>query len=104
MRHQTLAVGMMATYEAWRDPADGSISLATPEQVAAERARGLLSAAAELLYRFDAATWEEAKAIHALRMGWEPYRPLGPPAPCPRCGAAYCPQGSAQCWRCGTGT
>jgi hypothetical protein len=91
----------MTIYEAWEDPDDNSILLATSGEVATHREKNLLGPAAELLYRFEAATWEEANAIHALRMGWEPYRAMGPPAPCPRCGAAYYPEGSAQCWRCG---
>jgi len=91
----------MTTYEAWEDPDDNSILLATPDEVADHRAKTLLGPNAELLYRFEAATWEEAKAIHALRMGWEPYRPMGTPAACPRCGATYYPDGSAECWRCG---
>jgi hypothetical protein len=90
----------MTLYEAWQDPADNSVLLATPDEVAIHRGKNLLGPAAELLYRFDAATPEEAQAIHALRMGWEPYRPLGRPVPCPKCGATYYPDGSAQCWRC----
>ena len=89
----------MTTYEAWEDPEDNSILLATPDDVADYRATKLLGPNAELRYRFEAATWEEANAIHALRMGWEPYRPIGAPAPCPECGATHYPEGSTQCWR-----
>ena len=56
----------MATYEAWADPRNSSITLATSEGIARELAQGLLSPKAALLYRFDAATFEEASAIHAL--------------------------------------
>jgi hypothetical protein len=98
---QDFANHTVATYEAWRDPADGSVLLTTGEEARRQRAAGLLSAAAELAWRFEAATWEEANAIHSLRMGWEPYRPAGRPAPCPACGAMYYPEGSAQCWQCG---
>src|SRR5688572_12171838 len=101
VRRQPLSVAYtVTTYEGWRDPADGSVLLTTAEEAARERATGLLSADATLAWRFDAATWEEANAIHALRLGWEPYRPVGAPAPCPRCGATYYPEGSGQCWRC----
>jgi hypothetical protein len=90
----------MSTFEAWRDPEGESITLAPPEEITRHRARGILSDEAALLYRFEAATREEAHAIHALRMGWEPYRPVGGHASCPQCGANYYPEGSAQCWRC----
>ena len=90
----------MAHYEAWADPTDRSTTLATNEEIARQRACGLLSAEATLLYRFEAATFEEANAIHALRMGWAPYSPNGKAAPCPRCGATYYPDGSGECWRC----
>jgi hypothetical protein len=92
----------MTIYEAWEDPADHSVLLATTDEVAAHRTKNLLNAGARLLYRFEAATWEEANAIHALRMGWDPYRPVGAATSCPRCGATYYAQGSGQCWRCGT--
>lgn len=90
----------MASYEAWADPTDSSTTLATREEIAHHRAHGLLSSNAVLLYQFEAATFEEANAIHALRMGWAPYTPGGEAAPCPRCGAVYYPEGSGECWRC----
>ena len=89
----------MTIYEAWGDPDDNSTTLATAEEVASQRRKNLLGSAARLLYRFEAATAEEVSAIHALRMGWQPYHPMGPPAPCPQCGATYCPKGSGECWR-----
>lgn len=55
----------------------------------------------ELLWRIEAATSEEASAIHHLRLGWEPYKPIGEAAPCPKCGAMFYPEGSGECWRCG---
>ena len=91
----------MTIYEGWRDLANGSVSLTTADEAIRQRAIGLISAASTLAWRFEAATWEEANAIHALRAGWEPYRPVGRPAPCPECGATYDPEGSAQCWQCG---
>jgi hypothetical protein len=80
-------------YEAWRDPDDWSVTLLQAGEADAHRAKGLLGPAAVLLYRFEAATLEEASAIHALRMGWAPYRPVGAPAECPACGAIYYPRG-----------
>jgi len=43
------------------------------------------------LYSIQAATYEEAMAIHHLRMGWNPYRPIGESSPCPKSGASYYP-------------
>jgi hypothetical protein len=90
----------MTLYQAWQDPSDNSITLLPAASVERMRQQGLLTPEAHLLYELEAATGEEANAIHSLRMGWEPYRPIGEPAPCPRCGATYYPWGSGQCWRC----
>ncbi len=51
------------------------------------------------LYAIEAATPEEANAIHSLRQGFGPYKPMGEPAECPECGAYYYPDGSGVCWR-----
>ena len=53
------------------------------------------------LWRIEAATSEEASAIHHLRLGWGPYKPMGEAKPCPKCGAMFYPEGSGECWRCG---
>jgi hypothetical protein len=87
-------------WEAWQDPTDNSIMLAPAVTIPETRSSGLLSPQALCLYRFTATTHEEAHAIHALRMGWAPYRPVGSPVPCPRCGSTYYPEGSGQCWKC----
>ena len=91
----------MTTYETWYNRKENSTTCATSEEIARQRAKGLIGPDAELLYRLEAATFEEALAILNLRMGYEPYQPRGRPAPCPRCGANYYPEGSGQCWRCG---
>ena len=91
----------MRTYEAWADPENDCISLVATQGAEELRAKGLLGASADLLYRFQAATHEEAMAIHRLRMGWEPYCPVGAAAPCPVCTAMFYPEGSGECWRCG---
>jgi hypothetical protein len=57
----------------------------------------------QTLYEFEAATWEEAMAIHHLRMGWGPYNPRCNAEECPQCKAVYYPEGSGQCWRCSYG-
>jgi hypothetical protein len=86
-------------YEVWHDPEAQSITLLDRQSVAEQRANGLLAPVAVLLYQVEAATPEEASAIHSLRMGWEPYRPVGAAAPCPQCGAMLYPEGSGVCWR-----
>jgi len=54
------------------------------------------------LWDIFAATPEEASAIHNLRMGHEPYNPMGKPEKCPNyCGAYYYPNGSGKCPLCG---
>ena len=92
---------MIQTYEAWQDPRDGSVTFGLATDLAAQRAKGLVSQEARLLYRIDAPTHEEAMAIHHLRMGWEPYRPVGSAQDCSNCGALRYPDGSGQCWQCG---
>ena len=94
---------MKRIYEAWQDDGDdggAAVALGSPESIAEQREKGLLGPGAKMLYQIEAGSWEEAQAVHALRMGWQPYRPNGEPAPCPRCGATFYPQGSGQCWRC----
>ena len=91
---------MNRQYEVWKDPADDSVMLATPNNVRRDRSKGLLSPDAELLYKIEAATYEEACAIHYLRMGWAPYSPSGEAASCPKCAAIFYPDSSGECWRC----
>ena len=55
----------------------------------------------ELIFTIQAATWEEAMAIYNIRLGHDPYRPIGKPEKCPKCGAVFYPKGSGECWRCG---
>lgn len=55
---------------------------------------------AEVLYRFEAPSWEEAMAEHHRRQGFEPYKPEGPAVPCPRCSTLYYPEGSGDCPGC----
>lgn len=91
----------MPTWEAWQGDDGLQITLAQPEEAVDMQRRGLLGENPQLLYRFDAATHEEAQAIHHLRMGWEPYKPLGKAAECPKCGALRYPEDSGLCWQCG---
>lgn len=52
---------------------------------------------------FEASTFEEASTKHHQLMGWEPYRPMGEAADCPReCGSIYYPEGSGECPNCGS--
>lgn len=92
---------MKQIYEAWEDPEDDSISLSSSEEAAHQRSTASLSKKARLLYRIEADTFEEAAAIHNLRMGWGSYNPLGDPSRCPKCDGWYYPKGSGECWRSG---
>ncbi|GHA76763.1 hypothetical protein GCM10007067_12540 [Lysobacter bugurensis] len=86
-------------FEAWQDP-EGDVTFASASAIAEQRSKKLLAASAALLYTVEANTWEEAMAVHHLRMGYEPYRPHGEPAPCPDCHALVYIAGSGECWRC----
>ena len=88
-----------ATYQAWAD-SDG-ILFTTLEGVAWHRERGLLSAEAKWLHEVIADTPEEASAVHHIKMGWAPYKPMGEAAPCPQCGACFYPESSGICPNCG---
>ena len=46
-------------------------------------------------------TPEEASAVHHIKMGWAPYKPMGEAAPCPQCGACFYPESSGVCPNCG---
>ena len=65
------------------------------------RSKGAFPEYAELLWEVVTDTPEEASAIFHLRMGFEPFVPQGEWQPCPKCGAAFYPEGSGYCWRCG---
>ena len=89
-------------YEAWEDKAGCSITFITAESAKEKRANNSLSEKARLLHRIAAASYEEAMSLHYLKMGWEPYVPVGEPKPCPKaCGAVFYPEGSGQCPNCG---
>lgn len=95
---------MRKVFEAWIETGAEAmeITLGTPEQIRLYRAQGLLADTAQLLHRIEADTPEEAKAVHHIKMGWEPYKPMGKAADCPRgCGAKYCSEGSGECPNCG---
>ena len=92
---------MSQRYEAWQYADGAELTFTSPENVARHREMGLMPDDAVLLFAFDADSPEEASAIFHLRMGWEPYKPMGEAQPCPECGRQYYPAGSAWCWQCG---
>lgn len=94
---------MKKVYEAWRDEGDSTVTtFAPPEAVEQERAAGEISDKAVLLHRVEADTFEEAMAVHHIKMGWEPFMPMGEAKECPKgCGAMFYPEGSGQCPNCG---
>jgi hypothetical protein len=93
---------MKKVYEAWVDEPNCCIAFATAESIEADRSKGLLSHKARFLHRVEADTWEEAMAVHYIKMGWRPYVPEGESKECPRgCGAMFYPEGSGECPNCG---
>lgn len=90
---------MLTRYRVYRQ-SDGLL-LTTRENAEILERQGLILPSDKLLYDFDAHTPEEASAIYNLREGLEPYRPIGDPAKCLKCGAIYYPESSGVCWRCG---
>jgi hypothetical protein len=90
---------MKTRYRCFQESSGTSLLPASAE--AETRDKGLLQPDAELLWEIEADTWEEAMAIRNLRMGFGPYVPVGEAQPCPKCSAAFYPEGSGQCWRCG---
>ncbi len=88
-------------YEAWCDPEDNSITFATTDSIEVQKNKKILSGNSVLLYKIEAETYEEARAIHNLRQGWEPYKPMGEAHLCPECEAYFYPEDSGECWKCG---
>jgi hypothetical protein len=96
---------MIKTYEVWNleyEDGGGMISLGTTQQMDDERSRGLLDPRSELMFRIQAETYEEAKAVQNIKLGWSPYVPNGKPAYCPNgCGGVFYPAGYHECPNCG---
>jgi hypothetical protein len=87
-------------YEVWEDPS--GTTLAGSDQIQDLIRKNVIDKNAKLIHVIEAATGEEASAIYNLRMGFEPYKPAGKPAKCPKdCGSYYYPEGSGQCPYCG---
>lgn len=88
------------TFEAWQDP-EGATTFASSAAIVEYRTKKLLSDSAVHIYTVEASSWEEAMAVHHLRMGYGPYKPQGKPVPCSNCSALVYVDGSGQCWQCG---
>ena len=87
-------------YEVWED-AD-SATLATKEVIKCQKEKGLIGKSAKKIHSFLASTPEEASAIFNLRMGHEPYKPMGESVLCPNnCGSYFFPESSGICPYCG---
>jgi hypothetical protein len=92
---------MLKEYQVWVDKKDGSITCASKESIIDQTSKGLLSKE-DYMFNFFADSFEEAMAIYHLRMGFEPYKPLGEAKLCPNnCGSHYYPEGSGECPNCG---
>ena len=89
-------------YVTLRSDGGGTTTLMGADQVEDFVERGVLEEDFEKLWDIFAASSEEASAIHAMRLGWHPYNPIGEAQLCPRhCGCHYYPKGSCQCPICG---
>ena len=91
---------MRAIWQSWATADGTDVTFTTADRVDDLKASGAIPIDAELQYEFEAATAEEASAIHSLRQGFGPYTPAGDCEPCPKCAAWYYPEGSGECWRC----
>jgi hypothetical protein len=87
-------------YVLWEDPVHDMSVLATPADIQSDIERGLLSIESKQVFQIEANTYEEAMAVRNIRLGYDPYRPVGDSAPCPSCAAEYWPEGSGECWQC----
>jgi hypothetical protein len=96
---------MRKVYEVWAEIEGGkqvSTTMAPTEGIQEQLDKGLLRRDAQLLFRIDADTPEEAHAVLNIKMGWGPYVPTGKPALCPKsCGALFYPESSGECPNCG---
>ena len=91
----------MRVYTVWKiDNELGAPQLVFGEDIPRNANGTPWSKSNELLYRFEAASNDEAMAIFSLRCGHQPYQP-GPPAPCHKCGSVIYPESFGDCWRCG---
>ncbi|MCB1088256.1 MAG: hypothetical protein KDM63_14500 [Verrucomicrobiae bacterium] len=79
-----------------------TITLMKADRVEEHLRLGILEKDYETLWDIFAASDEEASSIHAMRLGWRPYHPVGEPQLCPgNCGCHYYPLGSGECPLCG---
>lgn len=91
---------MRRIFSAWRS-LDGCETTLVGGEGPPRFANGELQPNCEImLWRIEVGSYEEAAAIHNLRLGLNPYVPEGDSAPCPNCGSMYFPENSGQCWNC----
>jgi len=88
------------TYEAWKD--DEGVTLAPSVSFSKNEFLALLGKNPQFMHSILADSPEEASAVHHIKMGWEPYVPIGSCALCPnQCGSYFYPEGSGVCPKCG---
>ncbi len=91
---------MNRVFTAWRS-SDGTPSTLIMGEGPPTLANGELQPACDvMLWRIEVGSWEEARAVQSLRLGWKPYVPVGEATPCPNCEALLYAEGSGQCWNC----
>lgn len=92
-------VKKQTTFEAWED--EISVTLSTPENIERKKSLDLFEGQLNFLHTIIADTYEEAMAVHHIKMGWDPYMPQGESSNCPKCNSIYYPKGSGECPKCG---
>jgi hypothetical protein len=94
---------MKKPYEAWQHIDECEIiTFGEVNNIKEQIAQGLIPIEAKLLHQVEADTYEEAMAVHYIKMGWLPYKPMGEAKECPNeCGAMFYPKGSGECPNCG---
>ena len=87
-------------YQAWKDAE--SVTCATLKAFNYQKKTGLVDDHILILHIIEAETYEEAMAVHHIKMGWDPYIPAGNAVLCPNnCGSYFYPEGSCTCPKCG---
>ena len=95
---------MKRVYTAWAKAGETEVSTFSAGEEPPRVANGeFMENCDVVLWRVEAATWEEAMAIRNLRCGYAPYQPVGEASPCPECGSLHYADGSGQCWNCDHG-
>jgi len=90
---------MKIKYEAWEH--DLGVAFSDDKGIEELKNKGLLGSDPKLIHVILADTPEEATAVHYIKMGFDPYKPLGKLDQCIDCDSIYYPEDSNMCPKCG---